>query len=91
MSNLAQDEAEVIRYAGLLRGTESAAQAVSYGLDSIDIMGQIGSVYLNFALWAVAIVPAWFVIREIGVTLHDRKIEREARQGSIVAVAGAEM
>ena len=31
MGNLADSEAEVVRIAGLLRGTESAAQAVSVG------------------------------------------------------------
>ena len=32
VGNLADSEAEVVRIAGLLRGTESAAQAVSVGL-----------------------------------------------------------
>lgn len=69
VGSLAKDEAQIIRYAGLLRGTESAAQAVSYGLTSVSVMGQVGAVYLNFGLWAVSIVPAWFVVREIGVTV----------------------
>ncbi|OAA52506.1 hypothetical protein BBO_00347 [Beauveria brongniartii RCEF 3172] len=30
-------------------------------------MAQVGSVYLNFGLWAAAIIPAWLVLREIGV------------------------
>lgn len=98
VGNLASTEAEVVRIAGLLRGTESAAQAVSvslsimtplrlllwhllmrtqYGLNSIPIMGSIGSVYLNFGLWAIAIVPAWLVIKEIGVTIVDKKLQRE--------------
>lgn len=42
-------------------------------------MAAVGSVYLNFALWAVAIVPAWVVVRGIGVEIGDKKIEREAR------------
>lgn len=40
-------------------------------------MGSIGSVYLNFGLWAIAIVPAWIVIKEIGVTIADKKLQRE--------------
>ena len=32
-------------------------------------MGQVGGVYLNFTLWAVSLIPAWFVIKEIGVTM----------------------
>ena len=40
-------------------------------------MGRAGDIYLNFGLWAVALLPAWFVVREIGVTKGDVKIERE--------------
>ncbi|KAI5364043.1 Putative Ion channel regulatory protein, UNC-93 [Septoria linicola] len=79
IGQLAKSDAEIIRYAGLLRGTESAAQAVSYGLTSVSIMGQVGAVYLNFALYAVSIIPAWFVIKEIGVSLgplrDDKKVD----------------
>lgn len=66
MGQLARDDPEVIRYAALLRGTESAWQAVSYGLNSIPIMARAGGVYINFGLWAVAIVPTWLVIRRFG-------------------------
>lgn len=68
MANLAESEAEIIRYAGLLRGTESASQALAYGLTSVSVMGEVGGVYMNFAMWAVALVPAWFVVKEIGVS-----------------------
>ncbi|KAH8805315.1 major facilitator superfamily domain-containing protein [Xylogone sp. PMI_703] len=78
VSNLAATQQDAVRISGLLRGTESAWQAISYGLSSVKIMADVGSVYLNFSLWAVALIPAWFVIREIGVTLGDKKIEREA-------------
>jgi hypothetical protein len=40
-------------------------------------MGSIGGVYLNFALWALAVFPAWLVVREVGVSLGDRKVERD--------------
>lgn len=100
VGNLADDQEEVIRIAGLLRGTESAAQCVSvgslsavtpfsslclmltfglqYGLSSISIMAAVGSVYLNFALWAIAFPSAWFIISQIGM-FGDKKQEREAR------------
>ncbi|KIX09537.1 uncharacterized protein Z518_00617 [Rhinocladiella mackenziei CBS 650.93] len=58
--------AETVRLAALLRGTESAWQAVSYGLNSVAVFGEVGGVYLNFALWAFALVPAWLVIRTFG-------------------------
>ncbi|QDS73432.1 hypothetical protein FKW77_008558 [Venturia effusa] len=77
VGNLADTRPEVVRIAGLLRGTESAWQAVSYGLNSVGIIASVGGVYLNFALWALAIVPGWLVIKEIGTAVGDRKIERE--------------
>jgi hypothetical protein len=66
IGQLAENEPEVIRYAALLRGTESAWQAISYGITSVTIFAEVGAVYWNFALWAVAIWPAWLVLREFG-------------------------
>lgn len=72
MQNLAgPDESLVIRYSGLLRGTESAWQALSYGLESLTVFAQHGGVYMNFVLWAVAILPAWFVVRHFGSDVKD--------------------
>ncbi|KAF5361684.1 hypothetical protein D9758_007335 [Tetrapyrgos nigripes] len=77
--NLVENEAEIIRVAGLLRGTESAAQAVSYGLSSVQIFAEVGQTYLNFGLWGISLIPAWLVIKEIGVSLGDRKVDRDRR------------
>lgn len=66
IANLAEDEPQVIRYAALLRGTESAWQAVSYGVTSVTVFAEVGAVYWNFALWGVAIYPAWLVLRHFG-------------------------
>jgi hypothetical protein len=81
VSNLATSESEVIRYAALLRGTESAWQAVSYGITSIPLFAEVGAVYWNFALWGVAIWPAWLVIKEFG---HDRKAAIEQTDSGLV-------
>lgn len=32
---------------------------------------------MNFGLWALALLPGWLVVKEIGVTLGDKKLERE--------------
>jgi hypothetical protein len=48
------------------RSTESAWQAVSYGLNSINIFAEVGGVYINFGLWAAALVPTWLVVRHFG-------------------------
>jgi len=46
--------------------TESAWQAVSYGLNSVKIFAEVGGVYINFGLWAAALLPAWLVVRHFG-------------------------
>lgn len=66
--NLAQDQPEVVRFAALLRGTESAWQALSYGLGSLAVFGEVGGIYLNLGLWAVSIYPAWLVLRHFGAS-----------------------
>ncbi|KAH6609298.1 major facilitator superfamily transporter [Trichoderma cornu-damae] len=76
VTHLAQDQGEVIRYAALLRGTESAWQAVSYGLTSLTVFAQAGAIYMNFILWGIAIFPAWLVVRHIGS--KDRQWDRES-------------
>ncbi|KAH6900630.1 major facilitator superfamily domain-containing protein [Thelonectria olida] len=57
---------ETIRLAALLRGTESAWQALSYGLGALPIFASIGGTYLNFGLWGLSIVPAWVLIKGFG-------------------------
>lgn len=42
-------------------------------------MASVGSVYLNFGLWAIAILPAWLIVREVGSVFGDKKIDRETR------------
>ncbi|KAK1997675.1 major facilitator superfamily transporter [Colletotrichum falcatum] len=85
VTNLAKGEEEVIRYAALLRGVESAWQAVSYGLTSLTIFGEVGGIYFNFALWAVAIGPAWLVLRHFGSGLKAQV--EEVREGDAVATS----
>lgn len=86
VQNLAgSDETLVIRYSGLLRGTESAWQALSYGLESLPVFAQHGGVYMNFALWAVSIFPAWLVLRHFGT---DEKSLAEVGSSSPEIEAG---
>lgn len=79
--NLADNNDEVIRYSALLRGTESAWQAVSYGISSIAIIAQVGGVYANFALWALSIGPAWLVVRQFGSRGKERHLELASTDG----------
>ncbi|KAF2756385.1 hypothetical protein EJ05DRAFT_532400 [Pseudovirgaria hyperparasitica] len=90
VGQMARDEQEVVRYAALLRGTESAWQAVSYGLNAIVVFAEVGGVYVNFGLWAVSLVPCWFVLRKFGSTAQDLENYRDghsdATDGSVTPV-----
>lgn len=52
---------------------------LQYGLNSVPIFAAVGGVYLNFCLWALALLPGWLVVKQIGVTLGDKKVEREGQ------------
>ncbi|KAJ7512477.1 major facilitator superfamily transporter [Mycena galericulata] len=87
ITNLAENEEEVIRYAALLRGTESAWQAVSYGLTSLTLFAEVGGIYMNFGLWAVAILPAWLLLRQFGgdseaASTPDTEGQKEGSMGN---------
>lgn len=42
-------------------------------------MASVGNIYLNFGLWAIAILPAWLIVRQVGHAFGDKKIDRETR------------
>ncbi|KAL7625724.1 hypothetical protein AAE478_004947 [Parahypoxylon ruwenzoriense] len=75
IGQLSSSSQETIRLAALLRGVESAWQAVSYGLNAIPIMGAVGGPYINFGLWGISILPAWSVIRTFGVSKDETDLE----------------
>ena len=83
---MAKDSDEIVRYAALLRGTESAWQAISYGVDSVKIIAQVGGVYLNFGLWAIAIVPAWLVIRHFGQDKDSTSVTSDSVEEDVAKV-----
>lgn len=87
MTNLAKGEEEVIRYAALLRGVESAWQAVSYGLTSLAVFGEVGGIYINFGLWGLGLYPAWLVLRHFG---KGTKSDIETRDASAAASSGVQ-
>jgi hypothetical protein len=77
----------VIRYAALLRGTESAWQAVSYGLTSLPLFAEVGAVYLNFGFWALGLWPAWLVLRHFGT---GKPADGDAQVEENIGVASSE-
>jgi hypothetical protein len=50
-------------------------------------MARTGSIYINFGLWALALVPGWLVVSKIGVTLGDKKLLREEAVREVVVAS----
>ncbi|KAI1391608.1 MFS general substrate transporter [Hypoxylon trugodes] len=78
ISQISSSPQETIRLAALLRGTESAWQALSYGLNAVPIIASVGGPYINFGLWGVSILPAWLIIKDFGVGKDKTDIESRA-------------
>jgi len=61
------DPSELIRLTSIVRGVESAGQAVSYGINStgfrLDAVAGI-----NMGLWGLCLIPAWVVVSKVGIT-----------------------
>ncbi|KAK4057842.1 hypothetical protein OIO90_001061 [Microbotryomycetes sp. JL221] len=88
VGSIVEENVDIVRVGGLLRATESAAQAVSYGLNSVQSFSTVGSSSLNFGLWGFAILPAWLIVSQIGVKYFGRG-EREAAEAKALAEGGA--
>jgi len=43
-------------------------------------MGHVGCIYMNFGLWAIALVPGLLVIMQFGLHSDDKKVDREKRR-----------
>ena len=48
-------------------------------------MASVGGVYLNFSLWAVSLIPAWLVVRKIGLTVDGGEIEKTGGDNASLA------
>lgn len=73
IGNISEDPAEIIRLASIVRGVESAGQCVSYGINSTSI--RLDAVAgINTAQWALSILPAWLVVKKIGILDDGTKI-----------------
>lgn len=62
IGDFASKPAQIIRLASLIRGNESAAQAISYGLASVKSLATVGISAINFGVWGISIPPAAYVI-----------------------------
>lgn len=88
MSKTHENETRIV---GLLRSVQSASFAVAYGTSSVKSFAHLGSASLNFALWGVALLPTWLVVRRIGVDLNGPNDEVEAAEVEGVEDAEAQV
>jgi hypothetical protein len=73
VSGISDDPEDIIRLTAIIRGVESAGQAVSYGINSTSLrLDAIAGI--NLAQWAIAVVPAWLVVRKFGILQDGTKI-----------------
>lgn len=64
-----RDGADIIRLSAVIRGVESAGQAISYGINSIDQskFPLSGAVAVNLSVFGACIIPSAFVIFKVGI------------------------
>ena len=55
----------------------------------MEVMGQVGCIYMNFGLWALALFPSWLVVTQFGLDSDDKKIDREKRRWNSADVGEA--
>ncbi|KAF8866242.1 DUF895 domain membrane protein [Acephala macrosclerotiorum] len=63
---LAETSEEITRYASILPAVESAGGAVASGISSTKAP-LIVALGVNFALWVVGVIPAWFAVKDLGL------------------------
>ncbi|KAJ5152022.1 major facilitator superfamily domain-containing protein [Penicillium capsulatum] len=64
-----RDGGDIIRLSAVVRGVESAGQAISYGINSIDQtrFPLSGAVAVNLSFFAACIIPSAFVVFQVGI------------------------
>ncbi|KAI5862033.1 MFS general substrate transporter [Durotheca rogersii] len=76
ISFLAKEPGETARYMSVARAAEAAGQCISSGISSTTTP-LITALGITFALWGIAIIPTYLVVRQVGV-IHVGP-ERSAR------------
>jgi hypothetical protein len=62
---MAKEPAEIVRYTSIARALEAAGQCIASGISSTSAP-LIASLGLNFAIWGIAVIPAYLVVRQVG-------------------------
>ncbi|KAI1100460.1 MFS general substrate transporter [Jackrogersella minutella] len=64
---LAREPKEIVRYMSVARAAEAAGQCISSGISSTSAP-LISALSVSFALWGIALIPTYFVVRQVGIT-----------------------
>ncbi|CAI7602262.1 unnamed protein product [Penicillium bialowiezense] len=78
---MARDPAEIIRLTSTVRAVEAAGGAVASGISSTHapLMAALG---VNFGLWAIAVIPTYFVVRKIWLIKEENDLEIDITSGT---------
>ncbi|GAA5831363.1 hypothetical protein JCM5353_007141 [Sporobolomyces roseus] len=75
ISQTARQPTELIQLSSLLRGLESAGSACAFGVSASKSLPHTVPLGINFGLWGIALITAWFTVREVGITLGTAESE----------------
>ncbi|KAJ5735550.1 uncharacterized protein N7483_000675 [Penicillium malachiteum] len=75
LSTMTDNISELSRLSGILRGQESFAQAVSYGINTRDWYGGRVPLAVNTILLGIAVVPTWLVASKHEPIEHSKSDE----------------
>ncbi|KAM0815770.1 putative Major facilitator superfamily (MFS) profile domain-containing protein [Seiridium cardinale] len=82
ISFLAREPEETVRYMSVARAAEAAGQCIASGISSTSTP-LISALGVNFALWGLALVPAWFAVRQIGIVHQGPERPLSAEQVNV--------
>ncbi|KAF7592697.1 hypothetical protein BBP40_012601 [Aspergillus hancockii] len=91
VSTMTDNISELARYSGILRGQESFAQAISFGLNTRNWHGGRVPLAVNTILLGLAVLPTWLVVKDHVPAEHDAQAPgvRDEEKGAVEHVIGA--
>lgn len=90
VSTMTDNITELNRLTGILRGQESFAQAVSFGLCTRDWYGGRVPLAVNTILLGLAVIPTYIVVRQHQPVTNDHNASNDVGSETTVEVSGLE-
>ncbi|KAL0060311.1 hypothetical protein AAF712_012877 [Marasmius tenuissimus] len=89
MGTFTEDISELTRYTGILRGVESFAQAVAYGLNADKRINSWVPIGINLGLLVISIYPTWLVVQDFGAQ-EEKKLAAQDEEKTSVSDDGVD-